>query len=72
MPELTRNRAILILVCGVLALAGGLVSFISTQQWWMAILIAVGVFLIIRGILGIRATGPSSGGPSSGGSPTES
>lgn len=67
MPELTRNRAILILVCGVLALAGGLVSFISTQQWWMAILIAVGVFLIIRGILGIRATRPSSGG-----SPTES
>lgn len=64
MPELTRNRAILILICGVLALAGGLVSFISTQQWWMAILIAAGVFLIIRGILGIRATGRSAGGSS--------
>lgn len=64
MPELTRNRAILILICGVLALAGGLVSFISTQQWWMAILIAAGVFLIIRGILGIRATGRSADGSS--------
>lgn len=57
MLENTRGRAILFLICGVLALAGGIITVVSSQQWWMVLLVAVGVYLIVRGILGFRTAG---------------